>query len=88
MNKEHEPAIAPERSPTVSVIIPTYNRSKTLGDAMASVLSQSWTDLELIVVDDGSVEDVEPIVLGLHDPRVKFSGAPRMAGPGPRATRG
>lgn len=82
MNKEPEPAIAPERSPTVSVIIPTYNRSKTLGDAMASVLSQSWTDIELIVVDDGSMEDVEPIVLGFHDPRVKFFRRPKNGGAG------
>jgi glycosyltransferase involved in cell wall biosynthesis len=68
--------------PTVSVIIPTYNRSRTLGDAMASVLSQSWTDLELIVVDDGSVEDVEPIVLGFNDPRVRFFRRSKNGGAG------
>ena len=58
--------------PQVSVILPTYNRTRTLGDAMASVLGQSFADLELIVVDDGSTEDVEAIVLRLDDGRVRY----------------
>ena len=58
--------------PQVSVILPTYNRTGTLGDAMASVLGQSFTDLELIVVDDGSTEDVEAVVRRLDDGRVRY----------------
>lgn len=71
-----------DQSPTVSVIIPTYNRARTLGDAMASVLSQSWTDLELIVVDDGSREDVEPVVRSFGDPRVRFVRRAKNGGAG------
>ena len=41
-------------TPTVSVIIPTYNRWPRLGQAVASVLEQRYRDFELIVVDDGS----------------------------------
>src|SRR5262245_10224002 len=40
----------------VSVVIPTYNRARTLGRAVQSVLRQAGIDLELVVVDDGSTE--------------------------------
>lgn len=75
-------AASPTRPPTVSVILPTYNRSKTLGDAIASVLAQSWSDFELIVVDDGSIEDVEPIVARFNDPRLLFTRRAKNGGAG------
>ena len=43
----------PEK-PRVSVIIPTFNRPQLLGKALASVAEQTYTDYEIIVVDDGS----------------------------------
>ncbi len=57
---------------SVSVILPVYNRSAVLQNAMRSVLDQSYRDLELIVVDDASTEDLQPVVEGVGDPRVRY----------------
>jgi glycosyltransferase involved in cell wall biosynthesis len=53
--------------PLVTVIIPTYNRSRFLKEAIDSVLSQDFRDFELIVVDDGSTDDTSGIVAPYHD---------------------
>lgn len=58
--------------PTVSVIIPTYNRARLIGEAIQSVLDQTFTDLELIVVDDGSTDNTESVVTEFKDPRVRY----------------
>lgn len=49
-------------SPTVSVIIPVYNREETILRAVDSVFSQTWKDLELIIVDDGSTDQTATIL--------------------------
>lgn len=64
----------------VSVILPTYNRTRTLPAAIASVLSQSYTNFELIVVDDASLEDVESLVKGIDDPRIRYIRRPVNGG--------
>ena len=54
------------------VIIPTYNREGTLLRAVNSVLSQSFTDLELIVVDDGSTDHTRELVESIKDNRLRY----------------
>lgn len=49
-------------SSTVSVILPTYNRAKSLPRAIDSVLSQTFADFELIIVDDGSTDNTADIL--------------------------
>jgi len=59
------------KRPSVSVIIPTYNRSAYLVGAIESVLSQSYCDLEIIVVDDGSTDNTQDVISGYGD-RVRY----------------
>ncbi len=56
----------------VSVIIPVYNRPILLRRAVKSVLAQTYQNFEIIVVDDGSSEDVTKVVHGFHDERLKY----------------
>lgn len=53
--------------PKVSVIMPTYNAGPRIGAAISGVLAQSHSDLELIVVDDGSTDDTHQIASGFGD---------------------
>jgi glycosyltransferase involved in cell wall biosynthesis len=58
--------------PLVSAAIITHNRAHYLEGAIASVLDQSFRDLELIVVDDGSTDDTEAVVARHRDPRIRY----------------
>jgi glycosyltransferase involved in cell wall biosynthesis len=53
--------------PSVSVIIPTYNRASMVKEAIQSVLSQTYKDFEIIVVDDGSTDNTRETVASLSD---------------------
>ena len=52
---------SPENAPRVSAVIPAFNRKKMLKRAVRSVLDQSFQDIELLVVDDGSTDDLSEI---------------------------
>lgn len=58
--------------PQVTVIIPTYNRSILLNNSVASVLSQTYRDFELLVIDDSSTDDTHDVMAKLADRRVQY----------------
>ena len=68
--------------PIVSVIIPAYNSGPYLDEAVQSVIAQTFTDWECIVIDDGSTEDLSRVEK--MDPRVRLL---RQANAGQAAAR-
>jgi glycosyltransferase involved in cell wall biosynthesis len=69
--KERESTAIP---PLVSVIVPCYNRSTIVGRAIASALGQTYPNLELLVIDDGSIDGKElaKVVSDFGDPRIRL----------------
>ncbi len=57
--------------PTVSVLMTTWNGAGFIAEAIASVLAQTFTDFELIVVDDGSTDATPRLLAGIGDPRLR-----------------
>ena len=64
-----------ERAPEaglVSVVMPTFNRRPLIGQAIGSALEQTYGQLELIVIDDGSNDGTDALVASLGDPRIVY----------------
>lgn len=60
------------RIPTISVVLPVYNGAQFLREAMDSILQQSFSDFELLAIDDGSLDDSREVILSYSDPRIVF----------------
>ena len=58
--------------PKVSVVIPAYNQARFLGEAIRSVLNQSYENIEVLVVNDASPDDTSQVVRNFNDPRVNL----------------
>jgi GT2 family glycosyltransferase len=71
----------------VSIVIPLYNKAAYVRRALESIAAQTFTDFELIVVDDGSTDDGARIVTEYGDPRFKLISQ-SIAGPGPARNTG
>jgi glycosyltransferase involved in cell wall biosynthesis len=56
----------------ISIIIPTYNSASTIEETIASVQQQSFTDWELIIIDDGSQDNTVNVVQNIAEPRLKL----------------
>jgi glycosyltransferase involved in cell wall biosynthesis len=78
----------------VSIIIPTYNHSHMLPLAIKSALNQTYKNIELIIVDDGSTDNTEETVKGFIDPRIQYirhaenKGLPASRNTGIKASNG
>jgi glycosyltransferase involved in cell wall biosynthesis len=58
------------KKPAVSVIVPLYNKAETVEETINRALAQTFADIEMIVVDDGSTDGSASLVAGISDPRI------------------
>jgi glycosyltransferase involved in cell wall biosynthesis len=65
-------------TPTITVLMPAYNAEKYIGEAIASVLQQTFTDFELLIVNDGSTDRTINIIKTFDDPRIRLINQPNL----------
>lgn len=58
--------------PLATIVVPAYNVAATIGDTLRSLLAQTATDFEIVVVDDGSSDDTVAVVRSFDDPRIRL----------------
>jgi glycosyltransferase involved in cell wall biosynthesis len=59
-------------SPQVSVLVPSFNHAHYLTHALQSVIAQTYSDWEAIVIDDGSTDDTQQVTAQFDDPRIRY----------------
>jgi len=72
--------------PKVTVMIPTYNYGRFVGEAIQSVLDQTFQDWELIVIDDGSTDDTAAVMRAFDDRRIRYVYQENQGNPAARNT--
>lgn len=60
------------RNPLVSVVLPAYNAQNTIGEAIQSIIDQTYSNWELLIINDGSKDDTKLSILSFKDPRIKY----------------
>lgn len=61
-----------QNSPMVTVLMPVYNAEKYIREAIESILAQTFTNFEFLIIDDGSIDNSVEIVRSYTDPRIKL----------------
>lgn len=61
-----------ESQPKVSIVLPTYNGAKYIRESIESCLNQTYKNIELIIVDDGSIDETSSIITSYKDDRIKY----------------
>ncbi len=59
-------------SPQITVLMPVYNGEKYLRSAIESILDQTYTDFEFLIINDGSTDKTEEIILSYQDSRIRY----------------
>lgn len=72
----------------ISVIIPTYNREKTIIKAVESVINQTYDNIEVIVIDDGSTDNTSEKMKEINDARVHYYKMKKNMGPSEARNKG
>ena len=68
-------------SALISVVMPVYNRAPLVGEAIESILGQTYEHLELIIVDDDSTDQSVVVIQQYRDPRIRLIRLPKNRGP-------
>ncbi|MBL0309835.1 MAG: glycosyltransferase family 2 protein [Bacteroidetes bacterium] len=58
--------------PAITVLMPVYNAAAFVGEAIESILCQTFTDFEFLIINDGSTDDSEKIIFGYQDSRIRY----------------
>ena len=66
----------------ITVIIPAYNSASLIKEAIDSILRQSYRDIELIIINDGSTDNTESIIQSFKDDRIKLYSIEKNRGLG------
>ncbi len=69
-----------QKEPQVSIILPAYNAAQYIGEAVGSILAQTFQDFELLVIDDGSADETYRIVEAFQDSRIRLLRNPTNLG--------
>lgn len=67
-------------NPLVSICIPTYNREKSIIDALNCALNQTYSNIEILISDDHSTDNTVALLKKIHDPRIKLFVQPKNLG--------
>lgn len=67
-------------NPTVSIILPTYNRAHIIKSSIDSVLAQTYADFELIIADDASTDHTKEVIDSYSDDRIRYIRAQKNSG--------
>jgi len=74
----------PAEKPLISVVVPTFNRAEYITESISSLLSQNYSNLEIIIVDDGSTDNTSEVVSKIKDSRIQYHRRPHSKAPATR----
>jgi len=74
--------------PKVTVLMPVYNAEKYLKEAIGSILGQSFSDFEFLIINDGSTDSSVKIIKSYDDPRIRFIANEKNLGVIPTLNKG
>ncbi len=60
-----------KRNPKISVVIPAFNVQATIAETLNSIIHQTFRDIEIIIVDDGSTDQTSNIIASYSDQRIR-----------------
>jgi len=75
-------------NPLISVIIPAYNKGELIKETIDSVLAQTYSNFEIILVDDGSIDNTAEVVRSIKDSRLKYHYQPNSGLPAKPRNKG